>query len=100
MNRPPVGRHGSGRKQRAGRLVHERHELVRKCRHGASGANSADVWTNANSTNPAAFADVALRHRTPATEFHDAGGRTIFFGEPPLVVISAANGSFVNRRSE
>src|ERR1700735_4650441 len=100
MNRPPVGRHRSGRKQRAGRLVHERHELVRKARHGASDANPADVWTTANSAHPAALADVALHHRSPATKFHYAGGRAIFFGELRLFVIPPAIASFVNCRSK
>src|SRR5271163_210112 len=100
MNRAPVGHHRSGREQRTGRLIHEWHELVRKARHGASDANPADVWTTADSAHPAAFANVALHHRSPATEFHDARGRTIFFGELRLLVISAAIASFVHRRSE
>src|ERR1700691_5508707 len=95
MNRPPVSHHRSGRKQGTGRLVHERHELVRKARHGASDTNPADVWTPADSTHPAALADVTLHDGSPATEFHDAGGRTILFGELRLLIISAAIASFV-----
>src|SRR5277367_216930 len=100
VNRAPIGHHRSGRKQRTGRLVHKRHELVRKSRHGAADANPADVGTTANSAHPAALSDVALHHRSPASEFYDARGRAVFFGELRLLVISAAIASFVHRRAE
>src|ERR1700683_3550465 len=41
-----------GRKHCTGRLVHERHELVRKSRHGAADANSAHVWTTTDTAHP------------------------------------------------
>src|ERR1700691_4449494 len=100
MNRAPVGHHRGGRKQRTRRLIHERHELVWKARHGASDANSPYVRAAADSPHPAALADVALHHGSPATEFHDARGRAIFLGELRLLVISAAIASFVNGCTE
>src|SRR5262245_2233629 len=46
-------------------LVHERHELVRETRHGASDADAADVRAAADAVDPAALGHVALDDRTP-----------------------------------
>src|SRR6202035_505064 len=48
---------GRGRHPRAGRLVHERHELVAEARHGAADADAAHVGTAADAVDPAALGD-------------------------------------------
>src|SRR5882757_10059500 len=45
-----------------GRLVHERHELVRESRHRAGDADAADVRATAHAVDPAALGYVALHH--------------------------------------
>ena len=72
VNRAAVSHHRARRQQRAGRLVHERHELVGKPGHGAADADAAHVRAAADSAHPAALAHVALHHRAPASQLHDA----------------------------
>src|ERR1700677_1308059 len=43
MNGPAIGLDGGGRQQGARWLIHERHKLVGKSRHGASDADTADI---------------------------------------------------------
>src|SRR3981081_3113176 len=50
-----VDAHDPGGQRRAGRLVHERHELVRKAGHCAGNADAADVGAAANAVHPAAL---------------------------------------------
>src|SRR6202030_4686944 len=57
-----------GRQMRAGRFIHEGHELVREARHRAADADAADVGAAADAGHPAALGDVAVDHRTPAAE--------------------------------
>src|ERR1700719_4673278 len=76
----PQPHHGD-RQCRAWWLIHERHELVWKSRHGATDANSTDVRTTANAIHPTAFGDVAIHHRPPATNLHQALGRSVFLRE-------------------
>src|SRR6478609_10447163 len=52
-----VGLRAGGRQLAAGRLVHERHELVREAGHRAADADAAHVRTPADAVEPA-----ALRH--------------------------------------
>src|SRR5579871_2495085 len=85
------------RKERTGRLVHERHELVGKARHRAADADPTHVGASADAVHPAALAHIALHHRTPAPEFDDALARAILLGEFGLLVITAAVAAFVNR---
>src|SRR5580704_18942857 len=96
MNRPAVGHYRAGRKQRTRGLVHERHELVRKTRHRAPDADTPDIWASANSVHPSTLSDVALHHGAPASQLHNAGGRSIFIGELGLLVVSSAVASLVN----
>ena len=56
----------------AGWLLQERHELVRKSRHGAADADAADVGATADAVHPAALRNVAVDHGTPAPELDDA----------------------------
>src|SRR6516164_11753105 len=56
---------GGGRYPRAGRLVHERHELVGEPRHRARDADAADVGAAADAVDPAALGHVALDDRSP-----------------------------------
>src|SRR5580692_1250700 len=99
VNRAPIRHHRAGRKQRSRRLIHERHELVREARHGAADADPADIRTPANSSHPAALSHVALHHRPPASEFHDARRRSVGISKLRLLVISASVASFVHGRS-
>src|SRR5262252_9823897 len=79
------------------RFVHEGHELVGKAGHGAADADAADVGTAADAGHPPALGDVAHDHRTPASELDDALGRAVFVGEIPLLVITGAVASLVDR---
>src|SRR5579885_1035511 len=49
----PVQAAGGGGHLRAGRLVHERHELVGEARHRAADADAADVGAAADAVDPA-----------------------------------------------
>src|ERR1700690_3173572 len=90
----------AGRYFRSGRLIHEGHELVRESRHGAADADSAHVRTAAEAIHPAALGHVAIHHRAPAAEFHDALRRAVFLGEIALLVIAGAIAAFVDRLAE
>src|ERR1700730_4324701 len=73
-----------------GRLIHERHELVRKARHRATDADASHVWAPANACHPAALWHVAVDNRSPAAEFHDALRGTVDFRKIPLLVITGS----------
>src|SRR5579863_2547269 len=85
---------------RPGWLIHKRHELVREAGHGAADADAADVGAAADSGHPSAFGNVAVHHRTPASELHDALGRAVHFGEVALLVVTGAITAFVDRFAE
>src|SRR3984957_1190536 len=80
----------SGGNTRAGRLVHEGHELVRETRHGATNTDSADVGAAADSSHPSSFRHVAIHHGTPAPEFHDAFRGAVLLGKISLLVVTGA----------
>src|SRR5580704_11200860 len=100
MDRTSISRHGAHRQQRSWRLVHERHELIRKARHRTPDADAAYIRTSANPRHPTSFPHVALHHWTPAPQLHDASARTIFLREFRLLVVSAAIAAFVYRLSK
>src|SRR5215469_14132670 len=75
---------------RAGRLVHERHELVGEAGHRARDADPADVRAAADAVDPAALGHVALDHRPPAAELDQAAGRAVLTGKLALLVIAGA----------
>src|ERR1700747_2962976 len=54
----------------ARRLVHERHELVWKTRHGAADADAADIRAAAHPGNPTALRHIALHNRPPTADLH------------------------------
>ena len=85
---------------RARRLVHERHELVGEAGHGAADADAADVGAAADAGHPAALGDVAVDHRTPAAQLHDALGRAVLVGEIALLVVAGAVAAFVHGLAE
>src|SRR5580700_10860724 len=72
---------GGRRHPRPGRLVHERHELVREPRHRARDADATDVRAAAHAVDPAPLGHVALDHRTPAAQLDQALGRAVLAGE-------------------
>src|SRR5262245_7199320 len=76
-HRAPIHQHRRRRHARAGRLIHERHELVGKPGHGAADANAADIRTAADAVDPTATRHVAVDHRAPAAELDDALARTV-----------------------
>src|SRR5271168_4367185 len=100
MNCFPVSPHSTGGQQRSRRLVHKGHELVRKSRHGAANTDAADIGTAANTAHPAAFAYIAQHHWSPASQFHDAQRRSIFFGKIGLLVVPAAVAAFMHGLSK
>src|ERR1044071_2658854 len=67
-HRVAVGRDRGRGELAAGRLVHERHELVGEAGHRAADADAADVGATADAVHPAALGDVALDRRAPAAE--------------------------------
>src|SRR5580704_407861 len=71
-----------------GRFVHEGHELVGEPRHGAADADATHVGAPTDPVDPAPFGHVALDHRAPATELHDALGRAVLGGEVALLVVA------------
>src|SRR5580692_6483443 len=84
----------------ARRLVHEWHELVREARHRAADANSADVWTSADSAHPTAFGYVTLDDGAPTPELDQTRRRVVFGCELSLLVVSGAVASFVDGIAE
>src|SRR3984885_9000226 len=96
----PVQHAGGARHPRAGRLVHERHELVREARHRARDAVAADVRAAADAVDPAPLGHVALHDRAPAAELHQALGRAVLGGEVTLLVVAAAVAALVDRGAE
>src|SRR5580704_2936695 len=100
VNRAAVRHHRTRRKQRSRRLIHEWHELVREARHSATDADAADVGTSSDSSHPAALSDVALHHRAPTSQLHDARRRSVRVRKLRLLVVSAAVATFVHRRAE
>src|ERR1700733_4492720 len=68
-NKVAIGANDICRELCSGRLVHERHELIRKPRHGAANADAAHIRAAANAAHPAALGDITIDDRTPTTEF-------------------------------
>src|SRR5215475_13254388 len=79
-NEFPIRTDQHTRERRPRRLIHERHELIRESWHRAANANSSHIRAPADAIHPAAFRHIAIHHRTPATDFDKAFGRTIFVG--------------------
>src|SRR5579863_1382656 len=67
-NRLAIRAHRPARYFSSRRLVHKRHELVGKARHGAANADPTNVRAAADSRHPATFRNVAVHHRTPASQ--------------------------------
>src|SRR5271170_4085443 len=100
MNCTPIRGHSTCRKQRTRRLIHEGHEFVRETGHGAADADPAHVGATAHSSHPTALPHIALDHRSPAAQLHDALNRSIFLCKLGLLVVSASVTSFVHRLTE
>src|SRR6185295_235093 len=88
------------RDARAGRFVHERHELVGEAGHRAPDADAADVRTPTDAVDPAALGYVALHHRAPAPELHDALRRAVLGREVALLVVPGAVAALVHGGAE
>src|SRR5580658_6343990 len=80
---------GHGGDPGARRLVHERHELVGKARHGAADTDASHVGATADAVDPPPFGDIALDDRPPASELHDALRGPVLGGEVALLVIAS-----------
>src|SRR5579862_2434909 len=89
-----------GGKSGSGGSVHEGHEFVREARHRAANTDAAHVGAAADAGHPTAFGDVAVYHRPPAAEFHQAFRRAVFVGEVALFVIARAVASIVDSFAE
>src|ERR1700730_2759961 len=76
-----IGADGRAGDLRSRWLIHERHELVRETRHGEANAYASHIGAAADSGHPSAFGNVAVHHRAPASELHDALRRAVYFGE-------------------
>src|SRR5271154_2873602 len=79
----------------ARRLIHEGHEFVGEAGHGTAYADAADVGAAADSGHPSALRDVAIHHRAPAPQFHNAFRGAVHFGEVALFVITRTIATFV-----
>src|SRR3954451_1441720 len=84
----------------AGRLVHERHELVGEARHRAADADPTHVRAPADAGHPAALGGVAVDDRTPAADLHQALRRVVVLREVALLVVAGAVAPFVDRLAE
>src|SRR5579863_4232160 len=82
------------------RFIHERHELIREARHGASDADAANVWAAADAGHPAPLGHVAVHYRSPAPQFHDAFGRAVDLGEIAFFVVAGAVATVVHGLAE
>src|SRR3984885_14116529 len=91
---------GGGGPPRAGRLVHERHELVGEARHRARDADPAHVGATADAVDPAALGHVALDHGSPAAQLDQALGRVVGAGELALLVVAGPVAALVDGRVE
>src|ERR1700722_12927945 len=91
---------GGGGHPRAGRLVHERHELIGESRHRARDADPADVRAAADAVDPAPLRHVALDHGTPAAQLAQALGRVVGAGELALLVVAGPVAALVHGRLE
>src|SRR5271156_475230 len=100
VNGAAISHNGGGREQRSGRLGHEGHKLIRKTGHSAADTDAAYIGAAADSRHPSAFSYVALNHRTPASQFHDASDVTVLIGKFSLFIIAAAVAAFVNCGTE
>src|SRR4051812_36980638 len=87
---------GGGGHLPAGRLVHERHELVGEPRHRAADADAAHVGAAADPVDPAPLGDVAVDDRPPATQLHDALRRAVLGGEVALLVVAGPVAALVH----
>src|SRR3954467_896478 len=88
------------RQPAAGRRVHERHELVGEAGHRAADADAAHVRAAADAGHPAALGDVAVDHRPPAADLHEALGRVVVGGEVALLVVAGAVAALVHGLAE
>src|SRR4051812_22948762 len=84
----------------AGRLVHERHELVGEAGHRAADADAADVRAAADAGHPPALGDVAVDDRPPAPDLDQALGRVVVLGEVALLVVAGAVAALVDGLAE
>src|SRR5271166_6580734 len=85
---PAIEADGRGGQLGAGWLVHEGHELVGETGHGAANADAADVGAAAEAGHPAALGNIALHHRAPTAQFHDALGRAILARKVALLIVA------------
>src|SRR5215216_1874546 len=94
--------HAAGRRRHlaAGRLVHERHELVREPGHGAADADAAHVGAAADAVEPAPLGHVALDHRPPAADLDQALGGAVLGGEVALLVVAGPVAALVHGHAE
>src|ERR1700722_20331635 len=99
-NRFAVKTDRRGRHSGAGRLIHERHKLVRKSRHSATDANPTHVRATANSRHPAPLGYIAIHNRPPTAQFHDAFERTVLCREIALLVVAGPVAAFVHGLAE
>src|SRR4029079_3252218 len=89
-----------GRDLASGWRVHERHELVGEAGHRAADADAAHVRAAAEAVHPAPLGDVAVDHRAPAADLHQALGRVVVLREVALLVIARAVAALVHRLAE
>src|ERR1700691_4550579 len=96
MNGPAISLDSGGRQQGARWLIHERHKLVGKSRHGASDADTPDIGATAEARHPTPLAHIALHHRPPASQLHDAQRRPILFGKLRLLIVASTITAFMD----
>src|SRR3954462_6487819 len=96
----PVALDESRRDAAARGRVHERHELVGEAGHRAADADAADVRAAPDAGHPAALGDVAVDHRPPAADLHEALRRVVVVGEVALLVVARAVAALVHRLAE
>ncbi len=96
MNGASVSLHCGRRQKRTRRLIHKRHELVRKAWHRTTDADAANVGTSANPAHPSTLSNIALNHWTPASQLHNAKRRPVLLRKLRLLVEAAAVTTFMH----
>src|SRR5579871_2515734 len=99
-NRLAIHTDAACRNSRSRGLIHERHELVWEAGHGAPNTDAANIRAPSDSCHPPALGHVAVDHRSPASEFHNALRRTVHLSEIALLVVTGSVTTVVHGGTE
>src|ERR1044071_401906 len=95
MNRATISHNRIRREQRTGWLIHKRHKLIGKSRHGATDTDTADIRATTNTGHPTALAYITLYYRSPTPQSDNALPITISFSKLTLLIIATTITTFM-----